>query len=233
MKKYKVLFVKFSILIFKIKTTFKGFFSVGQQIGKVAGGVLKTGFNVLGKVLKPTGGLLLNLSSKLGDALARFSEWVDKNKIISKVFDGINATIDKAPAKIQEWISSISNLPAVKKTLEWIAATFDKISEHFGNLFSKDGFAAVGDFFKNSFATVKKWFDSFKNLDIVKRNVERFKTTFGNVFKGLKDSFPRIGESIRGFVDKLKSLDGISLENIRQALSAFGELVSGLCSNVR
>ena len=217
----------------KIKTTFKGFFSVGQQIGKVAGGVLKTGFNVLGKVLKPTGGLVLNLSSKLGDALARFSEWVDKNKIISKVFDGINATIDKAPAKIQEWISSISNLPAVKKTLEWIAATFDKISEHFGNLFSKDGFAAVGDFFKNSFATVKKWFDSFKNLDIVKRNVERFKTTFSNVFKGLKDSFPRIGESIRGFVDKLKSLDGISLENIRQALSAFGELVSGLWSNVR
>ena len=217
----------------KIKTTFKGFLSVGQQIGKVAGGVLKTGFNVLGKVLKPTGGLVLNLSSKLGDALARFSEWVDKNKIISKVFDGINATIDKAPAKIQEWISSISNLPAVKKSLEWITATFDKISEHFRNLFSKDGFAAVGDFFKNSFATVKKWFDSFKNLDIVKRNVERFKTTFGNVFKGLKDSFPRIGESIRGFVDKLKSLDGISLENIRQALSSFGELVSGLWSNVR
>lgn len=217
----------------KLKTTFKGFFSVGQQVGKVAGGVLKTGFNVLGKVLKPTGGLVLNLTSKLGDALARFSEWVDKNKIISKVFDGINATIDKAPAKIQEWISSISNLPAVKKALEWMTATFDKISEHFGNLFSKDGFAAVGDFFKNSFATVKKWFDSFKNLDIVKRNVERFKTTFSNVFKGLKDSFPRIGESIRGFVDKLKSLDGISFENIRQALSAFGELVSGLWSNVR
>ena len=216
----------------KLKTTFKGFFSVGQQVGKVAGGVLKTGFNVLGKVLKPTGGLVLNLSSKLGDALARFSEWVDKNKIISKVFDGINATIDKAPAKIQEWISSISNLPAVKKALEWMTATFDKISEHFGNLFSKDGFAAVGDFFKNSFATVKNWFDSFKNLDIVKRNVERFKTTFSNVFKGLKDSFPRIGESIRGFVDKLKSLDGISLDNIRQALSAFGELVSGLWSNV-
>ena len=217
----------------KLKTTFKGFFSVGQQVGKVAGGVLKTGFNVLGKVLKPTGGLVLNLTSKLGDALARFSEWVDKNKIISKVFDGINATIDKAPAKIQEWISSISNLPAVKKALEWMTATFDKISEHFGNLFSKDGFAAVGDFFKNSFATVKNWFDSFKNLDIVKRNVERFKTTFSNVFKGLKDSFPRIGESIRGFVDKLKSLDGISLENIRQALSAFGELVSSLWSNVR
>lgn len=217
----------------KIKTTFKGFFSVGQQIGKVAGGVLKTGFNVLGKVLKPTGGLVLNLSSKLGDVLARFSEWVDKNKIISKVFDGINAVIDKAPAKLQEWTSSISNLPIVKKTLEWMSTAFDKISEHFKHLFSKDGFAAVGDFFKNSFATVKNWFDSFKNLDIVKRNVERFKTTFSNIFKGLKDSFPRIGESIRGFVDKLKSLDGISLENIRQALSAFGELVSGLWSNVR
>lgn len=217
----------------KIKTTFKGFFSVGQQVGKVAGGVLKTGFNVLGKVLKPTGGLVLNLTSKLGDALARFSEWINKNKIISKVFDGINAAIDKAPAKLQEWTSSISNLPIVKKTLEWMSTAFDKISEHFKHLFSKDGFAAVGDFFKNSFATVKNWFDSFKNLDIVKRNVERFKTTFGNVFKGLKDSFPRIGESIRGFVDKLKSLDGISLENIRQALSAFGELVSGLWSNVR
>ncbi len=216
----------------KLKTSFKGLFSVGQQVGKVAGGVLKTGFNILGKVLKPTGGLVLNLTSKLGDALIKFSEWVDNNEIISKVFDGINAAIDKAPAKIEEWISSISNLPVVKKALEWMTTSFDKISEHCKNLFSKDGLTAVGDFFKNSASTAKKWFDSFKNLDIVKRNVERFKNTFGDVFKGLKESFPQIGESLRGFIDKLKSLDGISIENIRQALSDFGELVSGLWSNV-
>lgn len=216
----------------KLKTTFKGFFSVGQQVGKIAGGVLKTGFNVLGKVLKPTGGLVLNLTSKLGDALIKFSEWVDKNKIISKVFDGINTVIDKAPAKISEWISSVSNLPVVKKALGWMTTTFDNISEHCKNLFSKEGLTAVGDFFKNGASTIKKWFDSFKNLDIVKRNVERFKNTFGDVFKGLKESFPQIGESLRGFIDKLKSLDGISIENIRQALIDFGELVSALWSNV-
>ena len=202
----------------KLKTTFKGFFSVGQQVGKIAGGVLKTGFNVLGKVLKPTGGLVLNLTSKLGDALIKFSEWVDKNKIIFKVFDGINVAIDKVIGFIQNGIDKIKEFgSAVKEKFaapgfETFLGVVTKIWETLKNVGSKiiEIAANIGSAIGNAFRSG----DIKSVLDVVNGGI------IASVLLGIRKYISGITEAFDGsetFIGKIKDL----LDIVGDALQAW------------
>ena len=169
----------------KLKTAFKGLFSILNLIGKVIGGVFSTAF----KLLKPLVGVVstnfLDLAASVGEALTKFRDWVLESGIISTALEKITGFINKCAEVV-----------------------------------------------KNSIIAIKDWFNNFKELPIVKDNIERFSKAFSGIFENLKKHFSGIGKSFSEFIEKVKSMDGFSLENIKKAFEDFSSLVNKYFSNI-
>ena len=169
----------------KLKTAFKGLFSILNLIGKVIGGVFSTAF----KLLKPLVGVVstnfLDLAVSVGEALTKFRDWVLESGIISTALEKITGFINKCAEVV-----------------------------------------------KNSIVAIKDWFNNFKELPIVKDNIERFSKAFSGTFENLKKHFSGIGKSFSEFIEKVKSMDGFTLENVKKVFEDFGSLVSKYFSNI-
>ena len=169
----------------KLKTAFKGLFSILNLIGKVIGGVFSTAF----KLLKPLVGVVstnfLDLAASVGEALTKFRDWVLESGIISTALEKITGFINKCAEVV-----------------------------------------------KNSIVAIKDWFNNFKELPIVKDNIERFSKAFSGMFENLKKHFSGIGKSFSEFIEKVKSMDGFTLENVKKVFEDFGSLVSKYFSNI-
>ena len=169
----------------KLKTAFKGLFSILNLIGKVIGGVFSTAF----KLLKPLVGIVstnfLDLAASVGEALTKFRDWVLESGIISTALEKITGFINKCAEAV-----------------------------------------------KNSIVAIKDWFNNFKELPIVKDNIERFSKAFSGTFENLKKHFSGIGKSFSEFIEKVKSMDGFTLENVKKVFEDFGSLVSKYFSNI-
>ena len=169
----------------KLKTAFKGLFSILNLIGKVIGGVFSTAF----KLLKPLVGIVstnfIDLAASVGEALTKFRDWVLESGIISTALEKITGFINKCAEAV-----------------------------------------------KNSIVAIKDWFNNFKELPIVKDNIERFSKAFSGTFENLKKHFSGIGKSFSEFIEKVKSMDGFTLENVKKVFEDFGSLVSKYFSNI-
>ena len=169
----------------KVKSIFKGLFSILNLIGKVIGGVFSTAF----KLLKPLVGVVstnfLDLAASVGEALTKFRDWVLESGIISTALEKITGFINKCAEAV-----------------------------------------------KNSIVAIKDWFNNFKELPIIKDNIERFSKAFSGTFENLKKHFSGIGKSFSEFIEKVKSMDGFTLENVKKVFEDFGSLVSKYFSNI-
>ena len=169
----------------KVKSIFKGLFSILNLIGKVIGGVFSTAF----KLLKPLVGVVstnfLDLAASVSEALTKFRDWVLESGIISTALEKITGFINKCAEAV-----------------------------------------------KNSIVAIKDWFNNFKELPIVKDNIERFSKAFSGTFENLKKHFSGIGKSFSEFIEKVKSMDGFTLENVKKVFEDFGSLVSKYFSNI-
>ena len=169
----------------KVKSIFKGLFSILNLIGKVIGGVFSTAF----KLLKPLVGIVstnfIDLAASVGEALTKFRDWVLESGIISTALEKITGFINKCAEAV-----------------------------------------------KNSIVAIKDWFNNFKELPIVKDNIERFSKAFSGTFENLKKHFSGIGKSFSEFIEKVKSMDGFTLENVKKVFEDFGSLVSKYFSNI-
>ena len=169
----------------KLKTAFKGLFSILNLIGKAIGGVFSTAF----KLLKPLVGVVstnfLDLAASVGEALTKFRDWVLESGIISTALEKITGFINKCAEVV-----------------------------------------------KNSIVAIKDWFNNFKELPIVKDNIERFSKAFSGTFENLNKHFSGIGKSFSEFIEKVKSMDGFTLENVKKVFEDFGSLVSKYFSNI-
>ena len=73
---------------------------------------------------------------------------------------------------------------------------------------------------------LETWIRKFKELPIVKNNIEKFKMAFQNFsFDKFGDHLQDIGNRLERFIIRLKNMDGISIDNIKFALKDFKDNV--------
>lgn len=78
---------------------------------------------------------------------------------------------------------------------------------------------------------VKDWVKAFSKTPEVQEKIRKIKDAFSNGFSVSKDFFSGGLIKIKEFIDRLKDLDGISLENIKKALKDFKDNVLGYFVN--
>ena len=155
----------------RLRRTFEGLFAVLKMVSDLAGGALKIGFKVLGKILGAFDLDILDLTAAAGDALVKFREWVTETGPLAKGLDKVAEVVKNCAIAIGGWVKKAWELPIVQKT------------------------------------------------------VEKLKTSFVDAFKRLKENFSNGQEILSSFIERVKAMDGLTLENVKSALKDFWENV--------
>ena len=114
----------------KIKTTFKGVFSVFDTVKDAVVGVAK-GFTPLLGVIKPIGSGFLTITSNIGSFVSKIGDAANRSKIFEKIgsgiktaFEAVGTALSTAGDKVSDFISKMN-----------VGSVFDSI----GKIFSKVG----------------------------------------------------------------------------------------------
>lgn len=175
----------------KIKSTFKGLFSVIDIIRQAFGAVFRALKPLLGLFVKVGDGVL-DVTSSFGDWITALAESIRKNEVFIKIADGVASVLSEIVSFIKPAISAIGKFAST-------------IVKNFG--------AAIN--------TVKEWVEEFLKLPQVTKAISGIRNVFSNIFGWLGNKFSEAGTAFSGFIERVKGLNGLTLENVGKALSDF------------
>lgn len=104
----------------------------------------------------------------------------------------------------------------------------DWIDEH--NIFVK-GLNALINGLRAAIPVFQNWIRQFLSLPQVRANLDRFRKAFADTFANFDAYFEGGKEQIRAFLERVKSLDSLSLENVKLVLKDFRDNVLGYFLN--
>ena len=204
----------------KIKSTFKGLFSIFSLGGKAVGALFKS-LSPVGTLLGGFGKVLLNVTSGIGNFISKINEAAEKSNFfgkvsqgISKAFNSIGKLVTGAGKGITSLFSSISKIDfskafgAIGSFISGIGKGLSPIIQGLGNMISN---IKLGDIFTGIGAallgggitkTVKKFGDIIDD-------------TFGDV-KSVFESFKDACGGITGILDSVRG----ALESYQKNLNA-------------
>ena len=78
---------------------------------------------------------------------------------------------------------------------------------------------------------LKSLFDSIIKIPVVQENLNRFKVGFGKAFASLPEFFSGAGEQLSAFMDRVRAMDGLTIDNIGDVFADFKKNVLGYFAN--
>ena len=204
----------------KITRTFKGLFAIIDIITTITGGGLKLAFKGLSLILQSFDLDILDVTATLGDLISGFRDFILRNEYIEKGIKALGNVMQSGCVILKGWLDAFLQLPIVQENI-------GKLQNAFVETFSSfDNFLNGGINLFNSFIqTIQEWIDAISQMSIVQRNVERFNTAFAEMFSGLSVYFGDGIIKINEFIDRVKAVDGITLDNIGAILKDFKDNV--------
>ena len=204
----------------KITRTFKGLFAIIDIITTITGGGLKLAFKGLSLVLQSFNLDILDVTATLGDLISGFRDFILRNEYIEKGIKALGNAMQSGCVILKGWLDAFLQLPIVQENI-------GKLQNAFVETFSSfDNFLNGGINLFNSFIqTIQEWIDAISQMSIVQRNVERFNTAFAEMFSELSVYFGDGIIKINEFIDRVKAVDGITLDNIGAILKDFKDNV--------
>ena len=204
----------------KITRTFKGLFAIIDIITTITGGGLKLAFKGLSLILQSFDLDILDVTATLGDLISGFRDFILRNEYIEKGIKALGNAMQSGCVILKGWLDAFLQLPIVQENI-------GKLQNAFVETFSSfDNFLNGGINLFNSFIqTIQEWIDAISQMSIVQRNVERFNTAFAEMFSELSVYFGDGIIKINEFIDRVKAVDGITLDNIGAILKDFKDNV--------
>ena len=195
----------------KIKTTFKGLFSV-ISIGINFVKNLGSGLWNIAKALFGFSGNILDATSKISEFLTKIKDVVFRTDIFGKVINGISNFVAKFVTNFGDWLKNFGTtfLPALWNTVKTIA---NAIHQAFGRIFE-----AVGNAIQSGDAS--KFVDLF-NKGLLALLLNKLRGFINYLMKGgtFFDKIKKAFESVQSIAD---SISGV-LDSVRKSLVVWQE----------
>lgn len=193
----------------KLKSTFKGLFAVLD--------IVKTAFSSILKILRPlldllpdVGGGFLDVTSKIGDWIVSFDEWLKTS-----------GTFNGAIEKMSDLMSSLKDK---------LSGLFDKIKEIFSNFGKVDtsGMDGLTDNVEKRFSPLTKVLEGFKTVfDGIVDAFKKAEPVFSSIASTIGDALSNFGKALSnafagdGFNNVLDIVNGGVLISIGLAIKNF------------
>ena len=188
----------------KIKSTFKGVFTVFDTVKDAVVGVVK-GFTPLLGVIKPIGSGFLSVTSGIGSFVTKIGEAANKSKIFEKIgsgiktaFEAVGTALSTAGDKVSDFISKMN----VGSVFDSIGKIFSKVGEVISKVAGGIG-QAIGSINFETITNIGKTLAGVGIFKILKDLFDKFKG-IGDDLTGVFDSFKGIGEGVTGVLDSVK-----------------------------
>ena len=192
----------------KVRRTFEGLFAIVDIVATIAAGPLKLAFKIVTDILGRLGLTVLDVTARIGDAIVKFRDNIDK------VVGAISTVIVD---NVTEWIEQFQETEFFKTIVGWFEDASKAISDAFDNITKRieefdataliQGLETVGTFFvglvkaaadskivktilkgiTSAFDKVKNFFGKFKLPEFNIDNLKKFST-----------DLVKIGEKIAG-----------------------------------
>ena len=111
----------------KLRSTFKGLFSLVHLLATGFGKTLTGAFKLVNAVLKPFGTDLLSITGVIGEALYAFDEWVTSGTVIEDTIAGIGDALSWVAEPLQNFFDGFGKIPGVSQALSAVKGFFDSI----------------------------------------------------------------------------------------------------------
>lgn len=219
----------------KLKRTFKGVFALFKIVGTIVGGPVRIAFNLLCKILKAFDMDILDLTAKIGDAIVKFSDWLDSTLNITAAVEFLVPIIKSAGNAISKWFNAFKQSKAFKSFMAMIDRARDSISAWFDGLAEAEnipkyifdgligglraGITRIADAALNIGKTI---LETVKNYLGIHSPSRKFAEVGTNIIDGL---ILGIGNAASKFIDVLKTVAQTGLEAVRKV--DFGAVFAG------
>ena len=189
--------------IFPSEKTSEGLFNIIESIHNFSEKLIMTDETAenLRKTLKGLFAILDIIRTVVGGGL-RFAF-----KVLSKVLGladidvlSITASVGDAIVKFRDWLFENNLLvKGIEKLVGWI---------------------------RKGISAIKEWWNNFKQLPVVQKNVANFKKAFTDAFDKVKDRLDKTSERFKEFTERVKKLEGgFTFENVKKVIKDFWENV--------
>ncbi len=121
---------------------------------------------------------------------------------------------------LKGWLDAFLQLPIVQENIGKLQNAFVETFSSFDKFLNGEI-----NLFNSFIQTIQEWIDAISQMSIVQRNVERFNTAFAEMFSELSVYFGDGIIKINEFIDRVKAVDGITLDNIGAILKDFKDNV--------
>lgn len=197
----------------KLKSTFKGVFSVIDIIAEAFKAVGKGAFDLIGH-FTGLGGGILGATSSFGDFLSNLRDSVVEGNLFGKAVDKIVGFLSKCITKVKEFGSSLKESMESSRTIEGFIGFFEGLWD----VIKKVG-SAIGEAFGDIGRVIADAFGKGDIFEVINSGLfASILLAIRNFIKGLSDPFEKIS-----FLDRVKDiLDGVkgSLESWQKNLQA-------------
>ena len=197
----------------KLKSTFKGVFSVIDIIAEAFKAVGKGAFDLIGH-FTGLGGGILGATGSFGDFLSNLRDSVVEGDLFGKAVDKIVGFLSKCITKVKEFGSSLKESMESSRTIEGFIGFFEGL----WNVIKKVG-SAIGEAFGDIGKVIADAFGKGDIFEVINSGLfASILLAIRNFIKGLSDPFEKIS-----FLDRVKDiLDGVkgSLESWQKNLQA-------------
>lgn len=239
----------------KLKSTFKGIFSL-FDIGGKAVSALAGGFFDLFQYILPSAGGLLDITAALGDYITGVNESIDKTNIFGKAIDGVVNVLKGIGDKIKSFGSLVSGLfsdldglsgrissmlKPVKSFFDTIQGGFSSFSGNMSNPFSSFNLGSLftllsGGLLISAISKLKEFFSSLKEIAEGGGILDSFKEILGGVQETLEsfqnslksDTLIKIAAALGILTVSILSLASVDPIKLTSALTAMAVMIGEL-----
>ena len=218
----------------KLQRTLRGLLSPLGILSNILGRIGGTAAKVIGKIFGLGDKLKFNLldyTAKLGDVLYNFEQWIIGVEGLGKYWGKLEDELFAGLSIVKQYINAFLEIPQVKSAIDTVKASLTGFAD---DLPGKLQSAAVSfkNFVVGFYRNVRDFASTIKNMPRVQAAFKALKEGFSNFLGDMPELFRDGVERFRGFIETVKQMDGLTLDNIKTAVRLFGKTVSDYFTQV-
>lgn len=218
----------------KLRRTLRGLLAPLGIISNILGKIGGTAAKVIGKILGLGDKLSFNIldyAAKLGDVLYNFEQWITSVDGLGKYWGKLEDKLFKGLSLVKKYMQAFLDLPPVRNAIDTVKASVKDFAETLPDRLSS---AAVGfkNFVVDFYEGARDYIRIIKNMPSVQNTFKAFKEGFSNFLGDVPAVFHDGVERMRGFIETVKNMDGLTLDNVKSAIKLFGKTVYDYFSSI-
>ena len=218
----------------KLRRTLRGLLAPLGIISNILGRIGGTAVKVISKIFGLSSKLKLNIldyTANLGDILYNFEKWITGVDGLGKYWGKFEEKLFSGLRLVKQYINAFLEIPQVKSAIDTVKTSLADFTD---DLPGKLESAAISfkNFVVGFYHNVENLVNYIKNLPRVQAAFKALKEGAANLFGEMPEIFNDGVERFRGFIETVKQMDGLTLDNIKAAVRLFGKTVQDYFTEV-